>query len=238
VALGSTRSGRGIRLLIVIGVGIAAAVLVGTTGVTVVRIEDDEEVAQAGAFDAPTYVDGIWPDVVSTIEDEAVDLAVVLNAIEPDDDGMAPKDQLVAVAEEHGLITAGEAHVYKVEAVGTVAEVDTSSSTGTLRLQLDGYDGPIAVDVYIGPRIPSDDSSVRDAMEFISFGDFRDQTEYGRVAAEINARVRDEVMSSLEPETLIDQRVTVHGALTIRTFNLLSIDVSHVNVVPVSIEVE
>jgi hypothetical protein len=32
--------------------------------------------------------------------------------------------------------------------------------------------------------------------------------------------------------------VTVHGALTIRTFNLLSIDVSHVNVVPVSIEVE
>ena len=118
-------------MLIVIAVGVAAAVLVSTTGVTVVRIEEDEEIAQSGAFDAVTYVDDVWPDVVSTIEDEAVDLAAVLNAIEPDENGMAPKDQLVAVAEEHGLITAGEAHVYKVEAVGTVVGVDTSSSTGT-----------------------------------------------------------------------------------------------------------
>jgi predicted lipoprotein len=213
-------------------------VLVSTTGVTVVRIEDDAEIARGGAFDAVTYVDDIWPDVVSTIEDEAVDLATVLNAIEPDENGMAPKDQLVAVAEEHGLITAGEAHVYKVEAIGTVVGVDTSSSTGILQLQIDGYDGPIAVNVYIGPRVPSDDSSVRDAVGSISFGDFRDQTEYGRVAAEINARVREDVLTSLDPENLIGRRVTVHGALTIRTFNLLSIDVAQVNVVPISIEVE
>jgi predicted lipoprotein len=230
-------SRRGVRLLIVIAVGIVAAVLVGTTGVTVVRIEDDDEIAQSGAFDAVTYVDEIWPDVVSTIEGEAVDLADVLSAIEPDENGMAPKDQLVAVAEEHGLITAGEAHVYKVEAVGTVVEVDTSSSTGTLQLQVEGYDGPITVNVYIGPRVRSDDSSVRDSVEFISFGDFRDQTEYGRVAAEINARVREDVLASLDPENLVGQQLTVHGALTIRTFNLLSIDVAEVNVVPISIEV-
>ena len=94
------------------------------------------------------------------------------------------------------------------------------------------------MNVYIGPRVPSDDSSVRDAVGSISFGDFRDQTEYGRVAAEINARVREDVLTSLDPENLVGRRVTVHGALTIRTFNLLSIDVAQVNVVPISIEVE
>jgi predicted lipoprotein len=226
-----------VRVVVVLAVLLAASLIV-PNAFTVVRIEQQEERERARAFDAATYVDGVWEDVRSAIREEAVDLAVVLGAIEPDKDGFAAKDQLVEVAEEHGLITVGDAHVYRVEASGTVVEVDTTSSTGTMKLQVDGYDGPIVVNVYIGPRIPSDDSSVRDAAGFIEFGDFREQTEYGKVAAEINARVLDEVLSSLDPEGLVDRHVTVLGVFTIRTFNLLNIDVGEIDVVPVSIEAE
>ena len=56
--------------------------------------------------------------------------------------------------------------------MGKVIAVDDKSRVGTLTLELDGYDGPITVKLYIGPRIPSDETAVRDAVGFINFGDF------------------------------------------------------------------
>lgn len=202
---------------------------------TVVPI--DEDGGQAEAFNPVVYVDGIWDRVDTTIREKAVDLAEILAAIKPNDDGRAPKDNLIGVAEQFGLITPGEAHVYMVKGAGTVTSVDAKSSLGTMELEVGGYAGPITVRVYIGPRIPSDDSSVRDAVGFITFGDFREQTEYGKVAAEINGRV-SEMLSSLDRESLEGKTVTFVGAMTIRTFNLVEIDVRLVNVVPVAVELK
>ena len=67
--------------------------------------------------------------------------------------------------------------------------VDDKTSLGVMEIQPVGYDGPIKVMVYLGPRIPSDETSVRDGVGFITFGDFKEQTEYGKVGAEINNRV-------------------------------------------------
>jgi len=220
-----------------LGIALVAAIggyLVWPYAFTVVPI--DEDAAQAGRFDPVVYVDGVWDRVDATIRENAVDLAEILAAIKPNDDGRAPKQDLVGVAEQFGLITAGEAHVYMVKATGTVTSVDTDTSLGTIELEVDGYDGPIAVQVYVGPRIPSDESSVRDAVGFITFGDFREQTEYGKVASEINKRV-SEMLASLDRERLEGTKVTLFGAMTIRTFNLVDIDVRRVNVVPVAIEV-
>jgi predicted lipoprotein len=101
---------------------------------------------------------------------------------------------------------------------------------------LDGYDGPIKVLLYIGTRIPSDDTSVRDAVGFIEFGDFREQTEYGKAATEINKRVLTTVLGDVDRESLVGKTVSFTGAFTIRTFNLLNIDVSEINIVPMEIE--
>jgi predicted lipoprotein len=187
------------------------------------------------AFDAVAFVDASWEEIEATVRNDAVDLSEVLGAIAADAEGRVAKDDLTAVTEQYGRITAGEAHVYLVRATGTVSAVDTSSSVGTLQVDLDGYEGPTAVQVYIGPRIPSDESSIRDGVGFISFGDFRDQTEYGRVASELNGRVVD-MLATVDPEALEGTTITVLGAMTIRTFNLVSIDVESVHVVPVAIE--
>lgn len=219
-------------LAVAIGAVAVFVVVAVLFGFTVVSTEEEASLSQE--FDPVVYVDGLWDDIQTVIKDNAVPLADVLNRIEPDANGRATTVSLTPVAEELGLITTGEAHVYRVTGTGTVTDVDTESSRGSLGLHIDGYDGPIEVRVYIGSRIPSDESSIRDATGFIEFGDFRDQTEYGKVATEINKRVVGS-LAELDAASLEGQQVTVTGAMTMRTFNQPTIDVSQLSVVPVEI---
>lgn len=211
--------------------------LAGRYGFTVVTIEEAEEAVQSEAFDPVTYVDGIWDSqLMPTFDEGAVELSQILSEMEPAADGTAPKEDLIAVANQYGLITVGEAHVYMVKGTGKIVSVDAGTSLGTAEVALDGYDGPIKALLYIGTRIPSDDTSVRDAVGFISFGDFKEQTEYGKAATEINKRVLATVLSDIDRDTLVGKTVSFKGAFTIRTFNLLQIDVKEINIVPVEFE--
>ena len=216
-------------------IGVVAAFVVVSLlfGFTVVSTE--EEAALNVEFDPAAYVDGVWDDIQLTITDGAVPLADVLNRITPDADGKAATESLTPVAEELGLITTGEAHVYRVNATGTVTDVDTETSKGSIGLAVDGYDGPIKVRIYVGTRIPSDESSVRDATGFIKFGDFREQTEYGKVASEINKKVIEN-LETLDTEGLEGQQISMTGAMTMRTFNQPQIDVSELRIVPIEVE--
>jgi len=58
------------------------------------------------------------------------------------------------------------------------------------------------------------------------------------VGAEINRRIVEQVLSELDAEHLEGRTVSFYGALTIRTFNLVEIDLNQIFVVPVKIEVE
>ena len=223
---------------IILLVLVAGFIAILPASVTIVPIAEVEAQKQLEEFDPVAYVEGIWSSqLLPAVTEKAVDLAAILNQFEVDAQGRAKKDQLTAIAEENGLITVGEAHVYLVKGEGTVTAVDTESRVGTLTLQLDGYDGPITVQLYIGPRIPSDETAVRDAVGFINFGDFRDQTEYGKVGSELNKRIASEVLGGLDVATLEGKRITFYGALGIRTFNLIDIDVSTLTVVPIQVEV-
>ncbi|MEJ5308997.1 MAG: DUF2291 domain-containing protein [Anaerolineae bacterium] len=223
---------------IVIGVAIVLfLVLAGRYGFTVVSITDAKDTAQSEAFDPVVYVDGIWESsLLPTFNEKAVELSSILSEMEPDASGTASKDDLTAIAEHYGLITVGEAHVYMVKGSGTIVSVNAETSLGTAEVALDGYDGPIKVLLYIGSRIPSDDTSVRDAVGFITFGDFREQTEYGKAASEINKRVLSTVLGGIDRDSLVGKTIAFKGAFTIRTFNLIQIDVSKINIVPVEIE--
>ncbi len=211
--------------------------LVGLHGFTVISIEEFEDTVQSEAFDPVTYVDGIWESrLLPTFEEQAVDLSRILSEMEPDASGVVPKEDLVQIAHQYGLLTDGEAHVYRVKGNGRIISVNADTSLGTAEVDLDGYDGPIKVLLYIGTRIPSDNTSVRDSVGFITFGDFREQTEYGKAATEINKRVLTAVLGDIDRENLAGRTISFNGAFTIRTFNLLTIDVSEISVVPVKFE--
>ena len=223
-----------ILISVLIGVGILA--VIWNNGFTVVSIAQVKLVEQSEAFDPVKYVDGIWAGkIIPTITAKAADLPTILNAIHPNSSGYASKDELVPLAKQYGLITVGEAHVYSVKFQGKVLSVDAKSRSGAMEIQPDGYSGPIKVYVYVGTSIPSDNSSIRDGVGFINFGDFKDQTQYGKVASEINNRVVAEVLGPLDKTNLEGKTVSITGVFTIRTFNLVNIDVRKITIVPIKI---
>ena len=207
-------------------------------GFTVVSIQQVEELKLSEKFDPKAFVDGIWESkLIPTIKEKAVDLSLVLGKIKPDDSGFTSIDNLIPITNNYGLITVGEAHVYMVKGQGKVVDVNTKTSIGTLELLLDGYTGPIKIKFYIGPRIPSDESSVRDAVGFINFGDFREQTEYGKVGLEINKRSMSQVDLPPDKDTLQGKTISFYGVFTIRTFNLTKIDMREIKIVPIQIDI-
>jgi len=207
-------------------------------GFTVIQIRQMEELKISEKFDPKAFVNEIWESkLIPTINEKAVDLSVVLGKIKPDDNGFTSKDSLIPVTNNYGLITVGEAHVYIVRGQGKVINVNTKTSIGKLELLLDGYTGPIKIIFYIGPRIPSDESSVRDAVGFINFGDFREQTEYGKVGLEINKRSMGQVDLPPDKDTLQGKTISFHGAFMIRTFNLTKIDMNEIKIVPIQIDI-
>jgi predicted lipoprotein len=212
-------------------------ILAGHYGFTVVSIEEAENTVQSEAFDPVAYVDEIWESrLLPAFDEKAVELSRVVSEMEPDASGTVPKDDLIAIANQYGLITDGEAHVYIVKGNGQIVSVNAETSIGTAEVMLDGYNGPIKVQLYIGTRIPSDNTSVRDSVGFITFGDFKEQTEYGKAATEINKRVLTTVLDGIDRDTLPGKTISFKGAFTIRTFNLIQIDVQEIRIVPVEIE--
>lgn len=212
-------------------------ILAGKFGFTVVKTEDVAKAIQSEAFDPVTYVDGIWESkLIPTFAEKAVELPKILSEMKPEANGAAPKDNLIAIAKKYGTITVGEAHVYMVKGSGKITSVNANTSLGTAEVRLDGYEGPIKVLLYIGTRIPSDETSVRDSVGFISFGDFKEQTEYGKVGSEINKRVLSSVLAGVDKNALLGKTVKFQGAFNIRTFNLLQIDLKEIKIVPVVIE--
>ncbi len=208
------------------------------SAITIVPIAEVEAQKEAEKFDAPGYVEANWQSrILPTVEENAVDLSLVLSAMEIDAKGIGQKEQLTEVANQYGSITVGEAHVYLVRGRGVVTAVDTTSRSGFMAIELEGYDGPIQVRIYLGPRIPSDETAVRDAVGFINFGDFREQTEFGKVGNEINKRIAGEVLDPLDKTTLVGKTVEFTGAIGIRTFNLVDINVGTITVVPVQLQV-
>lgn len=211
--------------------------LVVTNGFTVVSSADAEKAVQSETFDPVSYVDGIWDSkLLPSFEEKSVDLAKVLTAMKVNLDGTISKDDLTNVTSKNGLVTVGESHVYQVKGSGKIVGVNTDTSLGTVEVALDGYQGPVKVLIYIGTRIPSDETSVRDSVGFISFGDFKEQTEFGKVASEINKRVLTKVLGGLDKDNLLGKSIAFKGAFGIRTFNLLQIDLKEIKIVPVDLK--
>lgn len=224
------------RLIIPISV-IILLIFAWFYGFTVIPIEETEELRLSEEFKPEAYVDNIWEtSLIPALDERAVDLSELLWKIEPDE-GAISKERLIPITKEYGLITVGEAHVYAVKGRGKVIDVKTETSLGKVEISLEEYTGPIKVNLYIGPRIPSDESSIRDAVGFIEFGDFREQTEYGKVNLEINKRCLQQIDPESLHENIENSTIVFYGAFTIRTFNLTTIPMKEINIVPIRIEI-
>jgi predicted lipoprotein len=206
---------------------------------TVVTFAEATAIAEGGQLDPKAFVETNWAKVVSTISDEGVDLTTILAAIEIDAANMATKVNLQQVADEYGLTTVGEAHAFMTKGRGRIMSMNTEKRQGTMEVKIENYDGPIKVNLWIGPKLPSDETSLRDSVGFITFGIFKEQTEYGKVNRELNKRVTSEILGDLYEQNLVGKTISFEGTFLIRTFNIPgdAIEVTEIVITPVQLEI-
>lgn len=172
--------------------------------------ESDKSGSAAGgakAFDAKTYVDGVWASkIVPTVRDKAVDVTTVAAAI--------AKDPQAAGKQYGHQAGTGSPFAYLVKGTGTVTKIDTSVPTGPMTVEVPGAAGgkPVTVTIATGPVIAG--SALRDGVGFISFGDFTNQIAYADVANQINARAKTDVIAKVDLKSVTGKKVTFAGAFS------------------------
>jgi predicted lipoprotein len=175
-------------------------------GVYVYEKDGQASAAKAGGTDPKTFVADNWSSkIVPTVHDKAVDVATVVAAIAKDPDAAGKR-----YGHQSGT---GSPFAYLVKGSGTVTDLDTSVPTGPLTVEVPQAGGkPLKVTVATGPVIAG--TAIRDAVGFISFGDFTNQIDYANVANLINAKAKTDVIAKVDLTSIKGKKVHFYGAFS------------------------
>ncbi|HEY4298609.1 MAG TPA: DUF2291 domain-containing protein [Paraburkholderia sp.] len=158
--------------------------------------------ASAG-YDPAAMVASMWSTkIVPDVEKRATDYAKLRDAIKADPD---------AAGKQYGYRGKDDGAPWNFPTTlhGTIVDVDTQSSQGTVGVDVDG-DGKADVVVDIGPTVLG--TTLRDTLDFISFANFRNQIEYAQFGTALNSYAVTHVMKPLPRDGLKGKPVTVTGA--------------------------
>lgn len=198
-------------------IGAFALVIVAILAAMSVKVVslDEATASAAGGFDPASYAaDRFESAVVPQIEDDAVDLATLL-------------DDLEGGADEADFgNTSGSSSAYSFPV--TFTGVAGTPAGAILPVTVAGIPAGVTVQVQIGPALNG--TAIRDVTGTVSFNEFTNQLEYQTVATEFNNLVRETVLTDVDPAALAGASVTVTGAFT-------RVNPALVSVVPVSFEV-
>lgn len=163
-----------------------ACVITSCVPWTVVPIEDEPQ--QDASLDAAAYVDSVWASrLLPAVQENAVDLA-----------------------QAQALHTEGRGDYFLVKGTARVLSLDTTSRSGKLLVDVEPYDGTTDAALLVGPVILG--TALRDGAGFIQFTDFLNQLQYADVANELNRRVVEEVVGSLDMASLAGRVISFGGA--------------------------
>ena len=168
--------------------------------------KDGQTAAAQSATDPKTYVADNWSQkIVPTVHDNAVDITTVAAAIDQDP---------AAAGKQYGKQAGtGSPYAFMVKGSGTVTDVDTTAPTGPVTVEVPRPGGkPLKITIATGPVIAG--TAVRDAVGFISFGDFTNQIDYAEVANQINDKVKTDVVAKVDRDGLKGKKVDFHGAFS------------------------
>ena len=154
------------------------------------------------AFDARTFVATNWASrVLPEVQKRAVPLPVLMRAL--------ASDRAAAVAKYGNGGTGGRAS-FLVTGTARVLAVDTTSRSGTARLDLEPYDGTPDAELQLGPVFRG--TALRDALPFIHFDDFTNQMEYASVSRVLHRRIADSVLAKMDRAALAGSVIHFSGA--------------------------
>ncbi|WP_297569568.1 DUF2291 domain-containing protein [uncultured Anaerovibrio sp.] len=182
--------------------------IVSLTGcVKVVEIGHEDEVTGTKRFDAAGSVEAIWQSqAVPELKEKAVDLTKLLTE---------SNGTLQSVAGKYGkysMGTSGELS-FIVKGNGKVTEINTEKRAGYMSVQLEGYSGPIAVKLQIGPVFKG--SAIRDSLSFIKYEDYTNQVDWAKISQSIHDVVAKDVIEPANVSSLMGKTVEFTGCFTV-----------------------
>lgn len=181
----------------------------------VVSVEDAEAAASGTRFDPVSYADERFEsEIVPQIEDEAIPLPELLTELA---DGADEAD----FGNTPGT---GSSFSFPV----SFTAVAGTPNGSILPVTVEGVPSDVTVQLQIGPALNG--TALRDVTGTVSFNEFTNQLEFQEVATEFNNRVRDGILTEVDPATIEGKTIEVVGAFT-------RVNPALVSVVPVSIEV-
>ena len=196
------------RLTLLAGIGALFAVLCVEGLVLTVRplggtTAHASSPASGLAFDAKAYVARIWSTrVLPAARHDSTPLTELLAAL--------AKGKSAALRTSSHRVSGSYNMLIRFR--GKVSRIDTSSPIGTITVDVSDGTGVVPVKVATGPVILG--TSLRDALKFISFGEFLNQIQYGEVADSLNSEVMRKVIAPLRLARLKGRTVSVSGAYT------------------------
>jgi predicted lipoprotein len=92
---------------------------------------------------------------------------------------------------------------------GVIVEANTESRAATIGVDTSGT-GKADATVQIGPALRG--TSIRDALDFVSFNDFTNQIDFARYGKAFNLYVDHEILEKLPRDSIVGRKVVVVGA--------------------------
>ncbi|MBU2515524.1 DUF2291 domain-containing protein [bacterium] len=205
--------------------------ILASSSCTVVDNEEDEKDDSKldiyfvdDTFKAEEYVSGIWDSkVVPYFQTESIDLKKILTVYEND-------PEKAGITYGYREKTEGSPWTFKVKGTGTIIKAKTKSQAAVMEIDLEPMDGKKDAIIQIGPVIKG--SSIRDALDFVTFGMFTNQIEYAQLANALNRKAYDTELSKFDRETIVGKDIYFEGAFTQVPYS------SKVLITPVKLEVK
>lgn len=224
------------RKLLPILLLLVALVVFGCQLATVRTLEEDRRAKEG--FNPDRYVEDIWEDeLIPTFREDAVAINTLLEALEADRQAAIERysrsSSIGDVSTSYSFMTYGTGRVVTVEHT----DLGNDVLYGNMMVDLEPYDGEGDVEIAIGDRFSQRNTAVRDAVGFIDFNDFVNQTEFASVSRAIKNRILTDVIGMLELSELQGQTITFYGAFTISGSAGFG-GIGPVEILPVIIEVQ
>lgn len=204
--------------LLTLGRGFLIALLlllIAIAATTTYRSDSEAKAGSKPKFDPAKYAAATFePKIVPAIKKNAVDITKLHQAIAADPE---------AAGKQYGQRAGTGPYNYAVKLTGTAG----TAKSGLLQVKVRALD-KARLSVQIGPAING--TALRDASGLVSFGQFTNQVEYADAATALNTLMKTQVLKSFDAAAVQGKRITVIGAMTPLTADLLT-------VTPVAIEV-
>jgi predicted lipoprotein len=172
----------------------------------IVKIGEEGKYTGETKFNAGEDVAAIWDSkAIPELTGKAVDLAAFLKESDGD---------LKKLADKYGkysMGTSGELN-YTVKGTATVNEVNTQSKAGYMVVVLDGYNGPIKIEIQVGPVFRG--TAVRDSLNIIKFEDYKNQVDFAAVSQSIHSVITSSVISKIDLNSIKGKMVEFTGCFT------------------------